>query len=317
MNVAAPCAGGPRTFAIDAPLNQTPKRPPRQRIDGVLFIDKPVGLTSNGVLGVIKRLYNADKAGHTGTLDPFATGLLPVALGDATKFSGHLLDADKTYLATMRLGVTTNTADLEGEVLQTRPVQVSDAQLAAALLRHTGPISQVPPMYSALKRDGKPLYEYARAGETLEREPRRVTIHRLELVRRAADSVDFRVSCSKGTYVRTLAEDIGEALSCGAHLTALRREATGGFDLSGALTLAQLQEMEMPARMAALRPVDALVTALPELQLDASMAARLKQGQRVPLDAPDALVRAYGPEARFLGLVRIANGVAHPERLAT
>ncbi|HEX4326920.1 MAG TPA: tRNA pseudouridine(55) synthase TruB, partial [Burkholderiales bacterium] len=193
-------------------MNQTPKRPPRQRIDGVLFIDKPVGLTSNGVLGVIKRLYNADKAGHTGTLDPFATGLLPVALGEATKFSGHLLDADKTYLATMRLGVTTTTADLEGEVRQTRPVKVSDAQLAAALTAHTGAISQIPPMYSALKRDGKPLYEYARAGETLEREPRQVMIHALDLVARDGDSVSFRVTCSKGTYVRTLAEDIGETL---------------------------------------------------------------------------------------------------------
>lgn len=297
-------------------MNQTPKRPPRQRIDGVLFIDKPVGLTSNGVLGVIKRLYNADKAGHTGTLDPFATGLLPVALGEATKFSGHLLDADKTYLATMRLGVTTTTADLEGEVRQTRPVDVGDAQLAAALAAHTGAISQIPPMYSALKRDGKPLYEYARAGETLEREPRQVTIHALDLVARESESVTFRVACSKGTYVRTLAEDIGETLGCGAHLTALRREATGGFDLAGAITLAQLQEMAIEARMAALRPVDALVAALPSLTLDAVLAARLRLGQRLPLEATPGLARAYDPEQRFLGLVRVADGVAHPERLA-
>jgi len=297
-------------------VNQTPKRPPRQRIDGVLFIDKPVGLTSNGVLGVIKRLYNADKAGHTGTLDPFATGLLPVALGEATKFSGHLLDADKTYLATMRLGVTTTTADLEGEVRQTRPVNASDVQLAAALAGHTGPISQIPPMYSALKRDGKPLYEYARAGETLEREPRQVMIHALDLMAREGDSVTFRVTCSKGTYVRTLAEDIGEALGCGAHLTALRREATGGFDLAGALTLAQLQEMEPPARLAALRPIDALVRALPAVQLEETLAARLRLGQRLPLSAAPGLARAYGPGERFLGLIRIVNGVAHPERLA-
>jgi len=297
-------------------LNQTPKRPPRQRIDGVLFIDKPVGLTSNGVLGVIKRLYNADKAGHTGTLDPFATGLLPVALGEATKFSGHLLDADKTYLATMRLGVTTTTADLEGEVRQTRPVNVSDAQLAAALAAHTGAISQIPPMYSALKRDGKPLYEYARAGETLEREPRQVVIHALDLVAREGDSVSFRVTCSKGTYVRTLAEDIGETLGCGAHLSALRREATGGFDLTGSLTLAQLQEMDLPARLAALRPVDALVRALPAIQLEEALAVRLRLGQRLPLSAAPGLARAYGPGARFLGLIRVADGVAHPERLA-
>ena len=298
-------------------MNQTLKRPPRQRIDGVLFIDKPVGLTSNGVLGVIKRLYNADKAGHTGTLDPFATGLLPVALGEATKFSGHLLDADKTYLATMRLGVTTTTADLEGDMLQTRPVAVTDTALAEALRHFSGPIAQIPPMFSALKRDGKPLYEYARAGETLEREARQVTIHALDLVSRDGDSVVFRVTCSKGTYVRTLAEDIGERLGCGAHLTALRREATGGFGLAGALTLAQLEALDMSARLAALRPNDALVAALPTLTLDAALAARLRLGQRLSLEAPTGLARAYDPEARFLGLVRVEGGVAHPERLTS
>lgn len=285
----------------------------------MLFVDKPAGLTSNGVLSVVKRLYNAEKAGHTGTLDPFATGLLPVALGEATKFSGHLLDADKTYLATLRLGVTTTTADLEGEVRQTRPVNVNDTQLAEALKRHTGAIAQIPPMYSALKRDGKPLYEYARAGETLEREARQVTIHALDLVAREGESVTFRVTCSKGTYVRTLAEDIGETLHCGAHLTALRREGTGGFSLEGALTLDQLQALDADARLATLRPVDALIVALPRLELDATQAARLRQGQRVPVQAtPPAAgpARAYDPENRFLGVVRVTNGVAHPERLA-
>ena len=326
--------GSPCNFTSEAAtLNQTPKGPPRQRIDGVLFIDKPVGLTSNGVLGVVKRLYNADKAGHTGTLDPFATGLLPVALGAATKFSGHLLDADKTYLATMRLGVTTTTADLEGEVLQTRPVDVSDAQIEVALARFRGPIAQIPPMFSALKRDGKPLYEYARAGQTLEREARRVTIHELQQVARAGIEVAFRVTCSKGTYVRTLAEDIGEALGCGAHLIALRRERTGGFGLEGALTLGQLEAMTMEGRIAALRPVDTLLSALPAVHLDAALAARLKLGQRLPLDAiagpnsptipasdtqiaPAILARAYSQECAFLGLVRLENGVLHPERLA-
>jgi tRNA pseudouridine55 synthase len=297
-------------------LNQTAKRPPRQRIDGVLFIDKPVGLTSNGVLGAVKRLYNADKAGHTGTLDPFATGLLPVALGDATKFSGHLLGADKTYLATMRLGVTTSTADLEGAVLRTRPVAVDDARLRATLAGFVGAIEQVPPMFSALKRDGKPLYEYARAGLTLERSARPVQIRAIDLVSRDGDSVVFRVACSKGTYVRTLAEDIGEVLGCGAHLTALRRESTGGFSLDGAVTLAQLQEMDMAARLAALRPIDSLLAALPLLAVDPAQAARLRLGQRVPLQAAPGLVRVYGPEQVFLGLVRIADGVAHPERLA-
>jgi len=291
-------------------------RAPRQRIDGVLFIDKPAGLTSNGVLGVLKRLFNADKAGHTGTLDPFATGLLAVALGEATKFSGHLLDADKTYLATMRLGVTTTTADLEGETLRTRPVAVDDETLHAALARFVGDIAQVPPMYSALKRDGKPLYEYARAGQTLEREPRQVRIRALDLVSRDGDAVTFRTACSKGTYVRTLAEDIGELLGCGAHLSALRRESTAGFTLDGALTLLQLQQMDPAARMAALHPIDALVVSLPMVELDATLAARLKQGQRLPLDAPSGLVRAYGPGPHFLGLARVADGVAHPERLA-
>jgi tRNA pseudouridine55 synthase len=291
-------------------------RAPRRRIDGVLFIDKPAGLTSNGVLGAVKRLFNADKAGHTGTLDPFATGLLPVALGEATKFSGHLLEADKTYLATMRLGVTTATADLEGQVLQTRPVRVDDKDLHTALADFVGEIAQVPPMYSALKRDGKPLYEYARAGQTLERDPRRVRISALDLISRDGDLVVFRATCSKGTYVRTLAEDIGERLGCGAHLTALRREGTGGFSLEGALTLAQFEEMPMQARLAALRPIDCLVAALPVLEMDAVAAVRLQQGQRVPVEAAPGLTRAYGPERRFLGLVRIADGVAHPERLA-
>lgn len=291
-------------------------RTSRSRIDGVLFIDKPAGITSNGVLGAVKRLFNAAKAGHTGTLDPFATGLLPVALGEATKFSGHLLDADKTYLATMRLGVTTTTADLEGEVLQTRAVNVDDESLRAALARFTGDIAQVPPMYSALKRDGKPLYEYARAGQTLEREARTVHIHQIELVSRDGDEAVMRVACSKGTYVRTLAEDIGESLGCGAHLTALRRESTGGFSLQGALTLARLEEMDIGNRLAALRPVDSLVAALPMLAMDAALAARLQQGQRVPVEAAPGLMRAYGPGERFLGLVRIADGVAHPERLA-
>jgi len=213
--------------------------------------------------------------------------------------------------------VTTTTADLEGEVLQTRPVAVTDTALAEALRHFSGPIAQIPPMFSALKRDGKPLYEYARAGETLEREARQVTIHALDLVSRDGDSVVFRVTCSKGTYVRTLAEDIGERLGCGAHLTALRREATGGFDLTGALTLAQLEALDMSARLAALRPNDALVAALPTLTLDAALAARLRLGQRLSLEAPAGLARAYDPEARFLGLVRVEGGVAHPERLTS
>ena len=291
---------------------------PRRQVDGVLLLDKPAGLTSNACLGVVKRLFNAASAGHTGTLDPFATGLLPVALGEATKFSQGLLEADKTYRAVMRLGVRTTTGDIEGDVVETLPACADEAKVRAAMERFRGPIDQVPPMHSALKRDGRPLYEYARAGITLERAARRVTIHRLDWLSRDGDDVAFRVRCSKGTYVRTLAEDIGGALGCGAHLRELRREAVGDLTLEGAHTPAALEAMTQEARDACLGPVDALVSGLPRVALDAPRAARLMLGQRVPLEemAPDLpACRAYGADGRFLGLVRIASGVAHPLRL--
>ena len=196
---------------------------PRRVLDGVLLLDKPLGLSSNDALIRAKRIYLAKKAGHTGTLDPLATGLLPLCFGEATKFSQDLLEADKTYEATMRLGVRTTTGDAEGEALQTRDVTCDEAAIHAAMAHFRGEIAQVPPMYSALKRDGKPLYEYARAGQTVEREARNVTIHALEMIACALPDVTFRVTCSKGTYARTLAEDIGEKLGCGAHLVALPR----------------------------------------------------------------------------------------------
>ena len=283
------------------------------------MIDKPAGMTSNGVLSVIKRLLNADKAGHTGTLDPFATGLLPVALGEATKFCGHLIEADKTYLATMQLGVTTTTGDRDGEVLASQLVTASTDQINAALIKYTGAIEQVPPMYSALKRDGKPLYEYARAGIEVERSARNVTIRSLELVARQDDSVVFRVACSKGTYVRTLAEDIGRELGCGAHLIALRRERTGGFGLDGAITLDAIEAVPFETRDALLLPVDTLIRDLPRIDCGAPEAARLRLGQRLAMHSlavtEEGLYRVYDDAGALTGLVQAISGALRPERL--
>lgn len=300
-----------------------PLRPPRRRLDGVLLLDKPAGLSSNQCLGAVKRLFAAQKAGHTGTLDPFATGLLPIALGEATKFSQGLLDADKTYLATMRLGVTTRTGDIEGEVVSQAPVDVDAAGIAAAMARFRGPIMQVPPMYSALKRDGKPLYEYARAGIELERAARRVIIHALDLVDVAGTQVIFRVCCSKGTYVRTLAEDIGHALGCGAHLTALRRERAGLLDVGRAHSIEALEGMNQQARDLCLLPADALIADLPRIGLPDADAARLRQGQRIALARiaapsggyPDGPIRAYVADGGFIGLVEARDGALRPLRL--
>ena len=298
-------------------MNQSSRRV-RRKVDGVLLFDKSAGLTSNACLGVIKRLYSAAKAGHTGTLDPFATGLLPVALGEATKFTRGLLEADKTYLATMHLGVVTETGDIEGAVLETRPVRVEEADLQRVLGDFVGAIEQIPPMHSALKRDGKPLYEYARQGIVLERAARHITIHSLELSARRGDHVDFRVHCSKGTYVRTLAEDIGRVLGCGAHLHALRREKVGDLCVADGFDAQALEDMSAGQRDACLLGVDALTRDLPRLQLDAESARRVRLGQRVPVAdplAPHGELRAYDADGAFLGLLRVADGVAHPLRL--
>ncbi|KAB0635539.1 tRNA pseudouridine synthase B [Burkholderia stagnalis] len=303
--------------------NAASQRPrvPRRALDGVLLLDKPVGLSSNDALIRAKRLYLAKKAGHTGTLDPLASGLLPLCFGEATKFSQDLLEADKTYEATMRLGVRTATGDAEGEVLDTRPVECDRAAVDAALARFTGEIVQVPPMYSALKRDGKPLYEYARAGQTVEREGRAVTIHVLELLACDLPDVTFRVTCSKGTYVRTLAEDIGEALGCGAHLTMLRRTGVGALTLDHAVTLDTLSDADAAARDAWLQPVDALLSTFPLVRLDDECAKRFLHGQRLRLSELGTIdanegerVRVYDA-TRLLGVARAANGVLAPERL--
>src|SRR5471030_3101815 len=295
---------------------------PRRMLDGVLLLDKPLGLSSNDALIRAKKIYLAKKAGHTGTLDPLATGLLPLCFGEATKFSQDLLEADKTYEATMRLGVRTTTGDAEGEALQTRDVTCDEAAIHAAMAQFRGDIAQIPPMYSALKRDGKPLYEYARAGQTVEREARNVTIHALDLIACALPDVTFRVTCSKGTYVRTLAEDIGEKLGCGAHLVALRRTGVGALTLENAVTLDALSDAGEGERDQWLQPVDALLSAFPSVELDADATRRFCPGQRLKLsdiaDAPAEAdrVRVYArDDKRLLGVARAGEGVLAPERL--
>jgi tRNA pseudouridine55 synthase len=298
-----------------------PRKPPRRRLDGVLLLDKPLGLSSNHALQAARRLYSAEKAGHTGTLDPLATGLLPLCFGEATKFSGELLNADKRYLATVQLGVTTETADAEGTVLERRPVNVTRPQIEQALAAFVGQIEQVPPMYSALKRDGKPLYEYARAGIEVVRAARRVTIHQLFRVNGDDGLIDgrfdFEVRCSKGTYVRTLAADIGERLGCGAHLAALRRTGIGSLDIAQAHTLAALEELPVEARDALLLPPDALLAGLAEARLDAADAVRLRHGQAVRWSAEEGIrLRVYDSEQHFIGVCRqVADGWLQPQRL--
>lgn len=264
-------------------MNQVIKKKARLSINGVLLLDKPAGWSSNDALIKAKRLLNAIKAGHTGTLDPFATGLLPLCFGEATKFSADLLDADKTYQTVVHLGVVSNTGDTEGELIQTCEVNVTVAQIRAVLEQFKGDILQVPPMYSALKRDGKPLYEYARQGVTLERDARPVTIHQLEFVKYEAPFLTLNVRCSKGTYIRVLGEDIGKALGCGAHLNALRRTQVGHLRLENTVTLDQLIALNEEQRYSLLAPVDALLSSFPEVVLSEELSRRFLQGQRISL----------------------------------
>lgn len=294
----------------------------RRAVHGVLLLDKPLGLSSNDALQKVKRLYRAEKAGHTGTLDPLATGLLPLCFGAATKFSQVGLEADKGYRATLKLGETTTTADAEGEVTRVRAVEVTRAQIDAACAGLTGPIAQTPPMHSALKHEGRALYDYARAGIEIERAPRQVVIHRIDIVAWQAAELVIDVRCSKGTYVRTLAEDLGEALGCGAHLVALRRTASGSALLENAHTLEALQAMNESERDALLQPADTLLADWPEIRLSADDAGRFLTGLRRRLDAADASqVRVYGPAAgegakpAFLGSAHIQSGELIPTRL--
>jgi tRNA pseudouridine55 synthase len=291
-------------------------KPARQVVDGVLLLNKPVGITSNAALQKAKWLLNAKKAGHTGTLDPFADGLLPLCFGEATKFSAYLLDADKHYRAVQQLGVTTTTGDPEGDVLSRTEVQASCADLAAVLPSFMGEIEQIPPMHSALKHQGRPLYEYARAGIEIDRPPRKVNIRSLELVECAPPRVVLDVQCSAGTYIRTLAQDIGAALGCGAHLTALTRLGSGGFRLEQAHSLVELEALDAPQRHALLLPADCLVAHLPAVQLDDAEAEALRQGRSIAHATPaPGLVRAYTDAGSFIGLVNAASEQLVPRRL--
>lgn len=306
----------------------------RRPVHGVLLLDKPLGLSSNQALQKAKWLLRADKAGHTGTLDPLATGVLPLCFGAATKFSQIQLDANKTYEAVLLLGKKTSTADAEGDVIETRPVpEITPALLQDLTARFTGPLAQVPPMYSALKKDGKALYEYARKGQEVEREARHITIFKLEMALvhddRAPAAIKITVSCSKGTYIRTLGEDIGEAIGCGAHLGSLRRLETGGYTTQQCVSLPALEAMSEPEREACLLPAQSLVSAYPSVTLDADNAGRFLSGLRRRgepgqwgADAP--LVQVYGPAAgagqggeapAFLGSAHITADELIPQRL--
>lgn len=293
-----------------------PRRVPRLKVDGVILLDKPIGISSNAALQRVRRVFNAAKGGHTGTLDPMATGLLPLCLGEATKFSQTLLDADKAYEAELRLGVRTNTGDAEGQVIERTPVTVTAAAFAAACAKFAGEIEQTPPMYSALKVAGRPLYDYAREGLTLERKPRRITIEKIEMLGFGGDTARIAVVCSKGTYVRVLAEDIGALLGCGAHLISLRRTGIGRFRIGQSVELARL-ESESAGAIQWLLPVDHLLADWPEVVLDELAAQRFGHGQTVPAGAlgGDVSVRVYGPTGRFLGAADHESGFLRPRRL--
>lgn len=272
------------------------------KIDGVLLLDKPLGLSSNDALQKARRLFSAAKGGHTGTLDPLASGLLPLCFGEATKFSADLLDADKTYEAEICLGVTTDSGDAEGQVIATAPVAVTVADVARVLPAFIGDIQQVPPMHSALKRDGKPLYELARQGIVVERAARAVTIHGIDVLGFAGNRLRLSVQCSKGTYIRVLAADLGAALGCGGHLTALRRTRVGDLTLHGAVTLDTLNETVESERGQFLLPLDALLQNLPRIDLDADSARRFSHGN--PVDLPPGLsgkIRVYA-DGQLLGV---------------
>ena len=294
-----------------------------RRVNGILLLDKPAGLTSNAALQAVKKLYAARKAGHTGSLDPLATGLLPICFGEATKISGFLLDADKHYQVTCRLGVRTSTGDAEGEILEERsPDDLGERQVASALTGFSGDIEQVPPMYSALKHKGERLYKLARAGVEVEREPRRVTIHAIELLSFNAPFAEIRVHCSKGTYVRTLVEDIGEQLGCGAHVTALRRTGVGPFGEDGMYGLEQLEATAAEGGHHALDqlllPIESGLAQWPGVSLSGDAAFYLRQGQPVlvPRAPTQGWVRLYEGESRFIGMGEILDdGRVAPRRL--
>ena len=298
---------------------------PRKRgrdIDGVFLLDKPQGMSSNDIMQKVKRLFQANKAGHTGALDPLATGMLPICLGEATKFSQFLLDADKRYVVTAKLGERTDTSDAEGQVVETRPVNVETSQILTALEQFRGDILQVPTMFSALKHDGKPLYEYARAGITVERKARPITIFELNFIEYQAPFLTLEVHCSKGTYIRTLVDDLGEVLGCGAHVTVLRRTAVADYPTEKMMTWDALQALAEQGDLDQhLLPIDTAVSKLPALKLNAEQSKGIGFGQRVKFANEAKLrgqVRLFSDKNIFLGVALIDdNNVIRPQRLIT
>lgn len=295
---------------MSAPAD-SPKRA-RRRVDGVILLNKPLGISSQQAVSRVRHLFHAAKAGHTGTLDPAADGLLPICLGEATKFSHLLLDADKAYVATVRLGIVTTTGDAEGEVLESKPPVTDRALIEQGLEKFRGNIIQVPPMHSALKHQGVPLYEYARKGVEIERQPRKVRIDELQVIDIKENYLKIRVRCSKGTYIRVLAADIGAALGCGASLSALTRTQAGALSLmhDAARTLEELKALVESERARLLLPVDTLLAALPPITVDTAEAERLLLGQKLGLKYVriTGFARIYGPNQRFLGLVEVGEG---------
>lgn len=294
------------------------RRTKGRKVNGILLLDKSVGMSSNQALQKARYLLQAQKAGHTGSLDPIATGLLPLCFGEATKLSQYLLESRKSYRAGIRLGEMTTTGDAEGEVVEQNPVQVTRSQIEQALANFSGDIQQVPPMYSALKHQGQPLYKLARQGIEVERQPRNVTVYRLELASQANDFIELGIQCSSGFYVRSLAHDLGQALGCGAHVVSLRRTGVAGFDISAAVTLDQLEEMSLEQRDAQLIRCDKGITFMPEVKLSTDAAFYLLQGQPVKaMNMPDqGLVRLYGPDQEFMGVGKILDdGRVAPKRL--
>jgi tRNA pseudouridine55 synthase len=286
-----------------------------RRVDGVLLLDKPSGLSSNAALQRARRKLQAQKGGHTGTLDPLASGLLPLCFGEATKFTQFLLDADKAYRATVRFGIATDTLDAEGAVIAAHPVALDAARVAALLAASTGPQLQRPPAHSALKFRGRALYEYARAGEDAPREPRAVVVSQLALVEWRAPDAVVDVACSKGTYVRVIAADLGERAGCGAHLAALRRTRTGGFGIEAAIPLEALEAMAGPEAEKCLLPVDVLVRHLPRADLAPGATAAFLHGQPVPVGPASEGLHAVFAGARLLGVADVdAAGNARPRR---
>lgn len=289
---------------------------PEAMVDGVLLLDKPAGPSSNAVLQQAKRMLGAARAGHTGTLDPLATGLLVVSFGEATKFSGELLGADKIYRARLKLGERTSTGDAEGEVIARSEVAVGRERLLAALERFRGEIQQVPPMHAAIKHEGRPLYAYARNGEHVSRVPRRIVIRRLDLEAFDGNIAVLHVECSKGTYVRVLAEDIGAALGCEAHLAGLERTGVGPFALSNAIGLDELGSMPLLERRGRLLPPEVLLAPRPRLALDAELAAKFRHGRAVPVSSSSGAVGVFARDGTFLGAGEVdVDSVLWPKRL--